>query len=99
MFQLVAGRSRYPLLHQGTHGVPGIVPWYQVSQFVGGPNHFFVCGPVPPVIAFPRGFFAEARTRLVCNGRRRGSSGSAPWRLHEALPSDIYDESPKNRAR
>ena len=45
------------------------------------------CGSLPPLIALPRGFFAGACLRLVCDGRRRGSAGWAPWRLREAWTS------------
>ena len=38
------------------------------------------CGSLPPPTAFPRGFFAGARPRLVCPGRRRGSARSARTR-------------------
>ena len=35
-----------------------------------------VCGAVPPLIAFPRGFFVEASPRLICNGRPRGPNSN-----------------------
>ena len=31
--------------------------------------HPYVCGYLPPLTAFPRGFFAEACPRLACNHR------------------------------
>ena len=40
------------------------------------PNHSLVCGSLPPLTAFLRGFFAEACPRLARDGRRRGSARS-----------------------
>ena len=45
------------------------------------------CGSLPPLTAFPCGFFAQACLRPGCNGRRRGSARSAPWRLRDASTS------------
>ena len=59
--------------------------------------HPYVCGYLPPLTAFPRGFFAEACPRLACNGRRGGFARSAPQRLREALMSRST-RSPKNPA-
>ena len=56
------------------------------------------CGSPPSLTAFPRGFFAEACPCLASNGRRRGSTLSAPYRLREALTPRSTTRSPKNPA-
>ena len=57
-----------------------------------------VCGPLPPLTAFPRGFLADPCPRLAFYGRLRGSARSAPLRLRDSLTSRSTTRSTKSRA-
>ena len=46
------------------------------SEANGESDYFIFCGSLLPLTAFPRDFFAEACSRLACNGLLRGPARS-----------------------